>query len=88
MTILTDPSGARVTLDGKDRGLTPAEVEVVRSTIPLRLVLRRAGYQPWVEDVVPSSDMRLQLALRAASAATPGAGAPRPSASRGFRRFD
>jgi serine/threonine-protein kinase len=88
VSIQTDPAGARITLDGQNLGQTPAEIEVDRSTRPLHLVVGRAGYHAWVEDIVPSSDVRLQLVLRAVSAGTPGTASPRPSASRGFRRFD
>jgi serine/threonine-protein kinase len=65
----TQPSGARVLLESLDRGATPLDLKVPRGRSALSLELRRAGYLPLVQPIVPDTDQRLVLSLR-----------PRPSA--------
>ncbi len=96
----TRPEGARVLLSGVDRGATPLDVELARSRTPLSLDIRRKGFAPMSQQIVPDEDRMLLLSLeleharRAASkplqpAPPPSATAPpatAPSAG-GFRRF-
>jgi serine/threonine-protein kinase len=93
------PPGARVTLAGSDRGLTPLDVQVPRGTSPIVLELRSPGFTLLTQSVVPDADQKLLLALQPLrgtrpltrpSPTTPTA-IPKPppsAAASGFRRFD
>ncbi len=61
--IETRPDGALAVLAGVDRGTTPLELAVAQGTTPLSLELRRAGFAPLVQAIVPDADQRLFLAL-------------------------
>jgi hypothetical protein len=65
--IETSPPGARVLMDGTDRGPTPLEVRVPRSDKHIALAVRRPGYAPLIQDIVPQDNQRLVLTLTAAS---------------------
>jgi serine/threonine-protein kinase len=88
------PPGARVVVDGEERGDTPLDLRLPRRDAPRSLELRLDGFDPLAQTLVADADQRLVIALKPASAA-PDAGPtrgrrppkPRPSAS-GFRRFD
>lgn len=86
--VVTTPAGARVWLDGVDQGETPLELALPKGDGTLRLVVRHPGFEAWVEEVVPTSDLKLQLALRPERSGGSGAPAPRGTSSKGFRRFD
>ncbi len=49
VTVLTEPTGATVLVDGAARGATPAKLELDAGTH--RIELRQAGFKPWVTDV-------------------------------------
>ena len=49
VTLLTDPAGAEVRVDGEAQGVTPAKLELDAGTH--RIELRQAGFKPWVTDL-------------------------------------
>ena len=49
VTVLTEPAGAMVRVDGTARGATPAQLELDAGTH--RIELRQAGFKDWVTDV-------------------------------------
>jgi formylglycine-generating enzyme required for sulfatase activity len=49
VTVLTEPTGAMVLVDGAAQGATPAKLELDAGTH--RIELRQAGFKPWVTDV-------------------------------------
>ncbi len=49
VTVLTEPTGATVLVDGTARGATPAKLELDAGTH--RIELRQAGFKHWVTDV-------------------------------------
>jgi len=49
VTVLTEPAGATVRVDGTARGATPAQLELDAGTH--RIELRQAGFKDWVTDV-------------------------------------
>jgi serine/threonine-protein kinase len=76
----TTPAGARITIDGRDHGVTPKELELVRSEQAVILVLRREGFHPLTERLVPSTDQRLVLPLRPADRPSARGSIPAPAA--------
>jgi hypothetical protein len=73
----TTPPGARITIDGHDHGVTPEDLELVRSDASVTVVLTRDGFHPVTERLVPATDQRLVLPLRPVERATrPRAPAP------------
>ena len=68
--VATDPSGARILLDGQDAGTAPAEVQVPgegRHT----LELRAEGYEPWSAALARHQALPETIRLRKAGAAGP-----------------
>jgi formylglycine-generating enzyme required for sulfatase activity len=49
VTVLTQPVGATVLVDGKAAGVTPAKVELDAGTH--RVELRQVGFKPWITDI-------------------------------------
>ena len=49
VTVLTEPTGAQVLVDGKASGTTPAKLELDAGTH--RIELRQAGFKNWVTDL-------------------------------------
>jgi len=49
VTVLTQPVGATVLVDGKAAGVTPATLELDAGTH--RVELRQAGFKPWITDI-------------------------------------
>ena len=85
----TQPAGARVLLDGRDRGVTPLDVKLPRSASSLPLELRRSGYAPLLQTVVPDSDQRLLLSLHPRPGVAPTtAGAPQSSGADTWKKWN
>lgn len=89
------PEGARVVLDGRERGPTPLDVSLPRDTRPVALELRKDGHETARQAIVPDSDQKLFIALTllhtpARPAGTPkrAVRAPATATATGFRRFD
>jgi formylglycine-generating enzyme required for sulfatase activity len=49
VSVLTQPTGATVLVDGKSAGVTPARLELDAGTH--RIELQQAGFKPWVNDI-------------------------------------
>ena len=75
--IETRPDGALAKVAGVERGTTPLELPVAYGTTPITLELRRAGFAPVVQTIVPDEDQRMFVAL---------APAPSPSGAGGVER--
>ncbi|HEY6464119.1 MAG TPA: PEGA domain-containing protein, partial [Polyangiaceae bacterium] len=77
------PSSAMVSVDGTERGTTPVDVRLAQGTSALPFQLRRAGYLPASDTLVPDRDQTLRLDLAPAPAAARAAKAapPAPTAS-------
>jgi len=88
VSLLTDPPGAEVLLDGTVRGRTPYRL-AVRATDPLlRLTLRAPGYRDLSvtllpRDLVSSGRRDLTWQLQKGSTAAPAAAKPPPERKRG-----
>ena len=63
ISIDSDPTGAKVLLDGDDRGVTPTDLRVKGNTAPIKLQLQRAGFAPKSIEVVPDRDQQLHETL-------------------------
>jgi hypothetical protein len=78
MTVVSEPSGARVVEVGSGRalGTTPLSAAVPRSSAPSRLRLEHSGRRPTEVEVVPDAELEVHVAMpRAAAVKTP---APSP----------
>lgn len=91
------PRGARVRVDGQERGETPTDLVVARGTSPITIEVQKGGYGAASQSVTPDADQKLILGLTPLGVRTTrGAprviksAAPAPSTppSSGFRRFD
>jgi hypothetical protein len=58
-----EPGGAKVLVDGEERGVTPVDLRVAGSTKPIKIELRRDGYQPLVRELVPDRDRTMKEKL-------------------------
>ena len=58
--------GAHASIDGRDLGETPMDAVIPAGDEPVRLELRKEGYIPVVEELVPNVDQRLRLTLNPA----------------------
>jgi hypothetical protein len=80
LLVYTDPPGARVSVDGEERGTAPLHALVAPGSHALALVLE--GYEPLDErvEVAPSRSSAVERVLRPAAPAAPSAPdlAPRP----------
>jgi serine/threonine protein kinase len=63
LTIETEPPGARVRIDGDDRGSTPLSLDLARSDRPLSLELVLDGHAALRETVTPDESQRLRFSL-------------------------
>ncbi|NOU29068.1 MAG: serine/threonine protein kinase [Polyangiaceae bacterium] len=82
----TDPPGCEVLVDGTLRGTSPLQLPLARSTEAVRLVVQKAGFEPYARTFAPNRDEQVMVRLRASptalpSVARPTAGGPRPSAA-------
>ena len=87
----SQPTGARVSVDGKDSGETPLDLRLPRGATSVRLDLHKKGYESATQTVVPDADQKLLLALARPPQGRPAPPPPRPSTTAsapGFRRFD
>lgn len=60
--VQSDPSGARIQLNGRKRGQTPWASQVTSETMTLRL--KRDGFLPWHMKVVPRGKLSLEATLK------------------------
>ncbi len=63
--ITSTPAGAEVLLDGTHRGEAPMSIALARGEEPVTIRLRKTGYLPTTEQVVPDVDQRLRVTLSA-----------------------
>jgi serine/threonine-protein kinase len=77
------PPKATILLDGVSVGTSPMDVKVRRGSQPVVIELRRPGYEPWRESVVPDVDQKLRLSLEPVASAR-GATAPQATPSPPF----
>jgi len=83
--IETTPPGARVLVAGEERGTTPLDLSLARSSTPVSIELSLVGHRKLTERVVPDVEQRLRVLLpRLHRVERPEA----PAAPPGFRRFD
>lgn len=59
------PAGAHVFVGGADRGPAPLDVKLARGAAPVEIELRREGYAPLREKIVPDVDQRMRLNMTA-----------------------
>ncbi len=65
-TITSAPAGAKVVIDGVERGTTPVSVELPRADEQVELVVQRDGYVPLKHRVYPRADLQLDYPLKRA----------------------
>ncbi|MEM7678000.1 MAG: PEGA domain-containing protein, partial [Myxococcota bacterium] len=53
----SEPSGAAVVVDGRSVGQTPLKLTLPRSSRPVAVTLRHAGYAPWTTVLKPNRDV-------------------------------
>ena len=75
------PRGAQVRIAGVDRGTTPLEVELPRSSTPVELTLKKEGFDDATDTLVLDVDQKLTLPLKKKSL-----GATKPSPRRSAPR--
>jgi hypothetical protein len=63
LEIASSPSGAKVKIDGADKGTTPLSVELQRGSNRVSIDLEKSGYGSLRESVVPDKDQRITLTL-------------------------
>lgn len=61
--ITSVPEGARIVIAGKERGVTPAAIELPRSPEEVGIVLEKRGFVPMTQTIVPDSDGKLVVNL-------------------------
>jgi serine/threonine-protein kinase len=64
ISIDTEPSSAKVLVDGEERGITPVDLRVPGGAKPLSIELRRDGYKMLAREVVPDRDRTLKEKLQ------------------------
>ncbi len=95
LDIGSTPSGARVLIDGKDKGTTPLEIALTKSSEQVELRLKHEGFADASEKLTPDMNQRVQVSLSRVGAeekkkpsrvyvVTPK---PKPTGG-GFHRFD
>jgi serine/threonine-protein kinase len=88
----TKPPGARIVIDGKDHGHTPARVELSAGGDALAVELTLAGYHAQQLSVVPDVDQRFVLTFERAGVprarAQPKAKTAPAASGDSFGRFD
>jgi hypothetical protein len=66
LRVVTDPPGAEVRQGDRVFGLAPRDVQLPRSSVPVRLTFQLDGYEPGSTVIVPLDDdtVRVQLTAR------------------------
>ena len=59
VTVNSEPAGARVLVDGEDRGVTPVTTQILAGNHPVELQLE--GFKPWTADVQVKANEPLSL---------------------------
>jgi hypothetical protein len=81
LTVESDPPGAKVTVDGADKGPTPAIVTFTREGAKHTLVVHKDGFDDAREDVSADVDQKLKYSLKPlATKPAVRAGTPRKQA--------
>jgi len=57
----SDPTGAKIQLDGKEVGTTPTTVSIPRSTTAHTLLLTKDGFEPKTETLTPGQNALVWL---------------------------
>ncbi len=63
LEVVTEPSGATITLRGEVRGETPLKLKIPAGDVATELLVERRGFKAVSEIVVPDRDQRLRLSL-------------------------
>ena len=69
IAVTSMPRGARIRVDGVERGGTPLTLTLPRGDAPVSITLSRAGYVPWTTELVPDADERVAATLEREGAA-------------------
>jgi serine/threonine-protein kinase len=86
LTVESQPAGAKVAIDGRERGVTPLDVDVPRGGQDVHVDLQQAGYLPAGQDFTPDRDQRLFFSLtRQPKQTTP---VKKVTKTPGFHRFN
>ncbi|WP_049872415.1 serine/threonine protein kinase [Myxococcus hansupus] len=72
LPVITEPPGARVSVNGEERGETPLRLELEPGAAPVSVTLALSGYEPVTREV-SATDEELRLELRRAGG-KPGTG--------------
>ena len=86
ITVETDPTGAKLVVDGEDRGTTPVDLRLPKTDSAVHLVLSQPGFESRAQDVVPDRDQRLYFSLKARRGTVRKT--PKRPPPPGFHRFD
>jgi serine/threonine-protein kinase len=91
--IETSPAKAHVLVAGEDRGVSPIDLHVPRSSDATDIEIRSDGYQTQREKVTPETDQKIKLTLvpvpaRATVGTKPIATATATATANPYRRFD
>jgi serine/threonine-protein kinase len=64
ISVVTTPPGARVYVDGVERGRTPIDLPVPRGPGTARVEMRKTGYETASEELVRDRDQQIRVALK------------------------
>jgi serine/threonine-protein kinase len=90
VTVDTEPAGVKVRLDGEERGATPIDVKIKKSSTPMKLELLSPGFATAAQKVVPDRDQRMYFQLIKTQKTIVRIKRPKTPKDRGsgFHRFD
>ncbi|MCA2980082.1 MAG: serine/threonine protein kinase [Myxococcaceae bacterium] len=77
-SLTSEPEGAEVSVGGEKKGLTPLEVKVEKTKLPMLLEVSREGYEPYQATLSDATGAALTAALKK-KAPVGGKVGPRPS---------
>ncbi len=63
LTLTSRPSGATVTVDGRDAGRTPTHYRISAGSAPVEVRFRRSGYRPARRQIVPDQPKSVDVTL-------------------------